>query len=48
MLTRKGKTQTDLTAKETYLENPEQKTMVTVDPETLTLQDWLTVQHQQL
>ena len=48
MLTRKGKTQTDLTAKETSLENPEQNTMVTVDPETLTLQDWLTVQRQQL
>ena len=48
MSTRKGKTQTDPTAKETSLENPEQNTMVTVDPETLTLQDWLTVQRQQL
>ena len=48
MSTRKGKTQTDPTAKETSLENPEQNIMVTVDPETLTLQDWLTVQRQQL
>ena len=42
MSTSKGKTQTDLTDKETSKENSEQieqNTTVTVDPETLTLED---------
>lgn len=51
MSTSKGKTQTDLTDKETSKENSEQieqNTTVTVDPETLTLEDWLNVQRTQL